>query len=189
MDKNTRLFLVTAAHVLVEAQPTNDWTVWPAALWIFRPDRYVPVQLFDEAGPGRTPRFIHAAREGGFLQDFLAIELDRRQLAPGQVLDCFLTVPAERVRLASPGEIVTGYGYPDLGERWPASEADKFTGLFSGYGGLLAEADAAVLKGHSGGPVFLADGAWLGMTIGWDERPDGPKSATIVPASWILAQL
>lgn len=187
--KGLRLFLVTAAHVPVEAQPTDDWSVWPGELRIFRPDRYLTVPLFRGLASDRAPRFVWVGREGGLIQDFLAIEFDPATLATGAVFEGFGTVHADSMRFASPGEAVRGYGYPFLGETWPSAEADGFEGSFRRYEGVLGEADAPVLKGHSGGPVMRADGAWIGMTIGTTAKPDGSEPAVIVPACWILAQL
>jgi hypothetical protein len=187
--KERRLFLVTAAHVPLEAQPTDDWSAWPAELLIFRQDRALTVPLFRGLPVGRVPRFIYVGRGGGFIQDFLAMEFGLDALAAGNVFEGFATVDAASMRFASPGEMVRGFGYPLLGEKWPSSEVDAIQGLFRGYEGVLAEADAPVHKWHSGGPVFRADGAWIGMTIGRTEKPDGSEPAIIVPACWILGQL
>lgn len=176
-------YIVTAAHIGQQRQPTQAWDTWPEAFKIFPFDTAsVSVPLFTDTDGGRKPRFYFAeGNTPGSLADLLVLDLD-------DIPECAAFMQARSVqgdlpvREPAPGEPITVSGFPGLkDDRWPYAPPSTATGPYVGVIDTLYAARIPVEVGHSGGPVTTQAGDVIGMLIGSTD-----DTSRIVPIQFIV---
>lgn len=168
IDKNELTWLVTAAHTpTMTAQPSLDWSKWPMTLRLTNPDLAgLPLALFHEVAGMRVPLFRFLPNTKGSMADMLALYVPRSMLeATGFDPTSFISFRERMEKPQALGEII-GYGFPRKGETWPYYPPDETKGSLTDTSGIMYQGDLETRVGHSGGPVFTQDGAFVGMMIG-----------------------
>jgi hypothetical protein len=172
------LYLIGAAHSPIGAQPHSRWLEWPLEVIVWpTPKMRAALPLFTQLMVGRLPLFRYEPHGDGSdcLHDMLAARANGGAFPNTPIVD----LRRSFVRPA-PGAVLTCFGYPAVGKAtWPYAPAKPVKGLVASGGGPMILAEAMASKdGHSGGPVFDAQGNFAGMLIGYDD--DGTRK--IVPA-------
>jgi hypothetical protein len=174
--------LITAVHTAQLSQPTSQWVDWPLNLSIFvRPDDAVAEPMFLGSAV-RIPRFRYRHGESWpSIDDAIVLPIKPETHTR-------LTVTLTVVQLSTAnhsleiGQILTGYGFPDLSveAKWPYDPPSTTSGIYLGMRGPLISAKLPITHGFSGGPVFDEDERFVGMMIG---STNGVTD--IVPASYL----
>ncbi len=161
-------FLVTAAHLPTNAQPTSDFSKWPEYITVLNAvNSGVRFNLFNYVAETRIPTFKHILADGGRVADIMALPLAPHFVLPRgtfenrYIVDLLQPVTATR----GPGKII-GFGYPDRGGTWPYNPADEIHGEFLHLNQSMYEGKLQTCVGHSGGPVFDHTEQFVGMMIG-----------------------
>jgi hypothetical protein len=146
-----------------------------------RQNQLARVSIFQTNSAGeRIPLFKYHLQPNGLLADVIAIPISEA-FRSSSALSEFQMV--EEVRFSPPhvGDVLTAYGFPDLHPTWPYFPPHTNAGPFAKVKGIMYMADMPTQHGHSGGPVFMSDGSFIGICIGSDDL------AAIVPSATILA--
>lgn len=179
--RRSGLWLVSCAHIGQNRHPTPDWSTWASELSIFPTEASrCNMPMFAVANDVRTPTFRFRLQEDGFLADMIALRLIEEVVAPGGLLEHFCVIEPKTFQIAPAlGEPLIGYGFPDRPElsSWPYYPADETAGTFARQNKAMFESLQPVQKGHSGGPVWSAEGKFVGMMIGTTD-----EYTRIVPA-------
>lgn len=176
-----QVWLLTAAHVPIEAQPHSDWTKWPQRLWLHPTSKSkTPLELFQANG---LPLFRYVEDESG-MADFMAMMVLPSAFLNGGILARYAVFDLAQAAEPHAGLAVTIAGYPHVEEKWPYDPVKLMTGEAVGFNEGLVEISTKPIKGFSGGPAFVAGERLVGMTIG----SEGERGR-VVRASWIRAQL
>lgn len=176
-----QIWLVTAAHVPIEAHPHNDWTQWPKQLWLSPETKSkTALDLFHASG---RPLFRYAEDQSG-MADFMAIPVLPSVFLEGGIMARYAVFDlTQAVEPCLELPIVIA-GYPHVEEKWPYDLAKQMAGKIVGFNEGLIEIDTKPTKGFSGGPALVPVGPLVGMTIGSEG-----ELGRVVRASWIRTQL
>lgn len=179
IEEGGRRFFVTCGHLGHCANPpSSDWSLWTDRLRVFlRKDAYFEIGLFQNTGSARVPTFHHLMVEGDkHIADAIAFDLAGPAISDPALFHGYSVCAPETFKLEV-GQTVFGYGFPGLrDDRWPYAPPDLVEGTFVGVVGAAVHCALPVRSGHSGGPLFTADGNLIGMIMG-----DNDGEAVIIP--------
>lgn len=165
-------FFMTCGHLGHYANPpAADWSLWTSHIRVFlRQDAYFEVPLFREQSGVRIPNFHYLEVVGGtHIADAIAFDINGPAFPTPTLFEGHRVSPPTTFQFA-PGDAVYGYGYPGLREdRWPYSPPDMIEGRILGAVGAAIHCALPSQAGHSGGPVFTADGDLIGMVLGHND--------------------
>lgn len=182
-----RLFIITAAHVPVGAQPTNDWSRYARELKLILSEgaARATLVLFFEDGQGcREPQFGYIGASSGAIADVMWYPLGGQNEAVRVLTAEYAVHAIPESFTAAP--VWTANGYPGSHQPWPPV-LQTVTGRALGAvdDGHMFEALIPSEPGFSGGPVIDPSGLLVGMIAG----KDGVRTnvARIVPSNVIHA--
>lgn len=180
------LWLISAMHVPLAAQPHLRWKEWPQKITCGLGRLGVPqkiIRLID--GSSIQPKFRYATtRDTGAPADFMAYPLSENFLPTGLSnrlrvfdLDC------NHYKNPAVGEQIYVHGYPAPHGHLTCTE-HRVHQLPTSQSTLWTEKE--IVGGNSGGPVLNVAGELIGMAIG--SKKDGPSTdrGTIVSRSTLL---
>lgn len=183
----------TAAHNLTGTEPvaTDGWVGWTRA-----------IEAFPELEPGSDGVTIKAFVDPDCDTPTENFAWSQSTHRPGYMVDAIrfdpvmtsdvLTVLEARYRVIDldtakhdlgMGEHLTCVGFPRRPENpdeFPYCPPDRRDGRFLGHVGGAIQAEYPAVRGFSGGPVFTADGLFVGMHVGGDAK---------VPHPYLLARI
>lgn len=183
-------YLITAAHGPANSNPPHhDWEAWRTDLEIHDSRKTLSLPLFEETeGGAPVPKFgfSYTTPAGARLHDLIHIDLTRLATEDQILLRSRYQVFETAVGIPGTGAGVTCFGYPDVGEYWPASEPSSVCGtvLATEGPGILMDMDSAT--GYSGGPVLDNDNRLVGMKIGFKS---GDKPPTVAYSSQVIIDM